>query len=155
MRPNQAERTFAELEYPVTSAELIDELGDIEIDLPIGTESIGDVFARVGSDTYIEPGEAYSMFMSGLSSKAIGRKGYSDRDPPVVPSHDTLLSDESRFEAGGPHCGICQHVELVGDWDVVAYCDVGDELVEPVVGDVCPDFETVGWSYTRTGEGEK
>ena len=143
MRPNQAKRVLEDLEYPVTTAELVDAVGDTEIDLPLGTETIADVFGRVGSETYAEPSDAYAMFQSGLSNKAIGRKGYTDRDPPAQPTIPTLLADDARLDAEEPHCGICQHVELVGDWTVVGYCDRHDTVVEPELGDVCGEFETV------------
>ena len=143
MRPNQAKRVLEGLEYPVTTAELVEEVGDTEIDLPLGTETIADVFDRLGSETYAEPSDAYAMFLSGLSAKAIGRKGYTDRDPPTQPAISSLLADDTRLDAGGPHCGICQHVELVGDWTVVGYCDRHDRVVEPEVGEVCGEFKSI------------
>lgn len=146
---SEAERAFTELEYPKTTREIVEDIGDIELELPIGTETIGEVFGRLGRETYEDASEAYTMFQSGLSSKAIGRKWYSDRDPPVWYSVDPLLKEDTRHDSSGPHCGICQHVSLLGDWDVIAYCECRTEIVQPVVDDVCGDFERVQRSNTK------
>lgn len=153
MRPNQAYSSFRELTYPIRTDELVELIGDTELELPAGTETIGEVFDRLSSETYADPREAYTMFLSGLSAKAIGRKSYSDRDPPVLGLReaDPLLEEGTRFDAAGSHCGICRHVELVGDWDVTAYCALRDEIVQPVVDDVCSDFVSSGWDYTGRG----
>lgn len=152
MRLNEAKEVFQDLDYPVTTAELVEELGILEIELPMGTETVSRVFERVGTDTYRNPEEACLMFMSGLGSKAIGRKGYSDRDPPVTGSGNPLLGEESRFEAEGPHCGICRHVEFVGDWHINAYCNHHDDIVEPILNQVCPAYHGEGWSYTQPSD---
>lgn len=69
-----------EHEYPATSDQLVAAHGDEVLHLPNGTETVGEVFGRFESETYDDASEALAMFYSGLSSKAIGRKGYSDRD---------------------------------------------------------------------------
>lgn len=156
MRPNDAYSAFAELTYPLSTDELVARIGDVELELPNGTETVREVFGRVASETYDGPQEVYTIFLSALSTKAIGRKGYSDRDPPLYKLRDReprvvdpLLDDETRFDVDGPHCGICRHVKRVGDWDVVAYCRLKDEVVEPIVDDVCSDFVSVGWFHTE------
>lgn len=141
MRPNQTKRVFERLEYPITTADLVEEIGDEEIDLQIGTETVGDVFGRLASETYEDPSEAYTMFLSGLSTKAIGRKGYSDRDPPVQPTTGSSPIGDTPLDADESRCGTCQHVELVGDWSAVGYCTLRDDVVEPIVGDTCSEFE--------------
>lgn len=73
--------------YPATTGELIDAHGDMEIDLPNGTETLGEVFGRLDSSTFETPEEARLMAYSAVGDAAIGRKFYSDRDP-------TLLSEE-------------------------------------------------------------
>lgn len=153
MRPSQAFDTFEALSYPSTTGELVDEIGATELRLPNGTETIREVFARLDADTYADPWDAYTMFLSALTTAAIGRKAYSDRDPPVFGigdvdsrARDPLLEDESRFDAPGPHCGVCRHMKRVGDWDVVAYCQLREETVEPTVGDVCSDYASLGRS---------
>lgn len=140
MRPNKAKNTFENLEYPITTDELVAEVGDVGVTLQIGTETISDVFERVGAETYSEPEEAYLTFLSALSTKAIGRKGYSDRDPPVGSTGDPLLSDDPRFDSNEPNCGVCEHVEITGDWDAITYCERHDRIVEPISEGVCSDF---------------
>lgn len=143
MDVSKAKRAFTDLDYPTTTRDIVEEIGETELELPIGTETVGEVFGRLGEETYADASEAYTMFQSGLSSKAIGRKWYSDRDPPTGSSGDPLLQAETRHDCAGPHCGICHHVSLVGDWDVVAYCESREEIVQPEVDDVCEDFERV------------
>lgn len=70
-----------ELEYPATTDELIASHGDQPIELPNGSETVGDALDRVGGETYETPEEFRLTLQSALSSKAVGRVGYSDRDP--------------------------------------------------------------------------
>lgn len=70
-----------ELEYPATTGELIAAHGDRPIELPNGSETVGDALDRIGRETYESPEEFRLTLQSALSSKAVGRVGYSDRDP--------------------------------------------------------------------------
>lgn len=70
-----------ELEYPATTDELIATHGDQPIELPNGSETVGEALGRVGRETYETPEEFRLTLQSALSSKAVGRIGYSDRDP--------------------------------------------------------------------------
>jgi hypothetical protein len=147
MRLNDVETLFEGLPYPVTTEELLERVGDRSVELENGSETLTEVFGRVGSETYRTPTEAHLTFLSALSTKAIGRKAYTDRDPPILGFADSdpriendLLGEGTRHDAGGPHCGICQHVKIVGDWDAMAYCPVKDDVVEPVVGEICADY---------------
>lgn len=81
MRLNDACNLFYELPFPMTSTELVAAVGDRRIEHPSGSETVADVFARLETDIYTCPEDAELMFRSGLSDAAIGRKGYSDRDP--------------------------------------------------------------------------
>ncbi|WP_254864302.1 DUF5789 family protein [Halovivax gelatinilyticus] len=77
-----ATTSFTEsLDYPATTAELISSCGEQPIELPNGTETVGDVLERVSQETYETPDELALILQSALSRKAIGRFGYSDRDP--------------------------------------------------------------------------
>ena len=67
--------------YPATTADLIEAYGDVELELPNGTESLGDVLERLTPETYESAEEARLAMYSAVSSKGIGRVGYSDRDP--------------------------------------------------------------------------
>ena len=70
-----------DLEYPATTSELIAAYGEQPIELPNGTETVGDALDRVSQETYETPEEFRLTLQSALSRKAIGRYGYSDRDP--------------------------------------------------------------------------
>jgi len=78
--------------YPATSEEFIEEHGDVKIELPNGDEQLGDVLRRLGEETYEAPEDVRLAAYSAVSSNAIGRKGYSDRDPvcPGEDGHDQL-----------------------------------------------------------------
>ncbi|USZ69617.1 DUF2795 domain-containing protein [Halorussus salilacus] len=84
MSLKQATTLLDRHDYPATSAQLADSYGDYELDLPNGTETLGEVFARVDSETFADSREAEETMYSAVSRKAIGREGYSDRDPTVL-----------------------------------------------------------------------
>ncbi|WP_306054962.1 DUF5789 family protein [Natronococcus wangiae] len=68
-------------EYPATTEELIADYGDRTLELPNGTETVEEVLARLESETFENPEEARFAVYSAVSDKAVGRVGYSDRDP--------------------------------------------------------------------------
>ncbi|PSP58648.1 DUF2795 domain-containing protein [Halobacteriales archaeon QH_8_67_36] len=76
-----AEEAFDELEYPLTTEELIDAEGDRTLELPNGTETLADALSRSAPETFETAEDARLTAYAGVSGKAIGRKGYSDRDP--------------------------------------------------------------------------
>ncbi|WP_227374829.1 DUF5789 family protein [Haladaptatus halobius] len=84
MTLKKADQLLDEHQYPTDTEQLIAAHGDYEIDLPNGTETLGDVFGRVGGETYESPQEAREAMYCGLSHKAIGRRHYSDRDPTTM-----------------------------------------------------------------------
>jgi len=84
MSLKQATALLDRHEYPATSDQLADSYDDYELDLPNGTETLGEVFARGASETFADAREARETMYSAVSGKAIGREGYSDRDPTVL-----------------------------------------------------------------------
>jgi hypothetical protein len=76
-----ATEAFEDHDYPMTTEELVEASGDITLKLPNGEENLGDALERSGPETFESAEEAKLTAAAGLSSKAIGRKGYSDRDP--------------------------------------------------------------------------
>lgn len=68
-------------EYPATTEELIDECGENCLELPNGTETVEEVLERLESETFYSPEDARFAVYSAVSDKAVGRVGYSDRDP--------------------------------------------------------------------------
>jgi hypothetical protein len=70
--------------YPATAEELITEYGDIELELPNGEETFGDVLGRIGETTFENAEDARLAAYSVLPKEAIGRQNYSDRDSPAI-----------------------------------------------------------------------
>ncbi|AHF98334.1 hypothetical protein HALLA_05020 [Halostagnicola larsenii XH-48] len=68
-------------EYPATTEEMIEAYGDRTLELPNGSESVEEVLARLDSETFESAEEVRFAVYSAVSQKAIGRVGYSDRDP--------------------------------------------------------------------------
>ncbi|RQG89144.1 DUF2795 domain-containing protein [Natrarchaeobius halalkaliphilus] len=86
MLRNRTGEAIDDHEYPATTDELIEEYGDHVLELPNGSESVNDVLARLESETFEDSHEARLAIYSAVSRKAIGRVGYSDRDPTPVGS---------------------------------------------------------------------
>lgn len=76
-----ATETFDNQTYPLTTEELIEAVGETTLELPNGTETLGEALGRLTSETYESPEDARLATYSAVSDKAIGRVGYSDRDP--------------------------------------------------------------------------
>lgn len=74
-------QALREQEYPVTSAELIEQYGGFELQLPDGTDRLEDVLNRVDDVKFREPAEVRDAILAGVDDDAIGREEYSDRDP--------------------------------------------------------------------------
>ena len=72
---------FDGCEFPATSAELIKAVGDAEIELPNGTEAVATAVERGGGERFETRTDAREALYCGVGEAAIGRKGYSDRDP--------------------------------------------------------------------------
>ena len=79
-------------EYPATTEEVIEEYGDLELELPNGDEQLGDVLGRLDSETFESAEDLRLSAYSAVSSNSIGRRGYSDRDPstPGEGGHDQV-----------------------------------------------------------------
>lgn len=87
MRLTAATEQFEAHSYPATTQELIDAFGETEIILANGTETLGDILSRIPAATFDSADDANRAAYSALSSKGIGRKHYSDRDP-ALPGED-------------------------------------------------------------------
>ncbi|MFC6837377.1 DUF5789 family protein [Halomarina ordinaria] len=79
-----AEEKFDAHNYPATTQDLIDAYGQVELDLPNGSETVGEALSCVPNETFSDAQDARYALYSTVSSKAIGRKFYSDRDPTAV-----------------------------------------------------------------------
>lgn len=72
---------FEDQSYPATTRDLIENYGEERIELADGSQTIGDALGVAGSETFENAEEARYAVYAGLGSEAIGRKGYTDRDP--------------------------------------------------------------------------
>jgi len=84
---SDATDSFGSHTFPTTAEELIDEYGETELELQNGAEQLGDVLDRVDAEEFDSAEEALQSAYGALGEEAIGRKGYSDRDP-TCPGED-------------------------------------------------------------------
>jgi len=85
--PRDAEDSFRTHSYPTTTAEFVAEHGDVEIELPEGSVALGEVLETMPNEQLATEEEARLSTYSAFGEAAIGRKGYSDRDP-TTPGED-------------------------------------------------------------------
>ena len=84
MRLTEFDRTLDRLEYPTTTERITSEFGGQELDFQDGTARVDRVIGRFGSETFTTPDEVRMTLYGALPGEAVGRKGYSDRDPPAL-----------------------------------------------------------------------
>jgi hypothetical protein len=72
------------LEFPITTDEIIADHGDHELELQRGTEQVGEVLERLGTEEFESPEDVRLSVRSAVGHKAIGRRFYSDRDPTAL-----------------------------------------------------------------------
>lgn len=72
---------FDDHAYPTTTAELLEAHGDREVALPNGAATLAEVLSVLPEERFESAEEARLSVYSALGEDAIGRKGYSDRDP--------------------------------------------------------------------------
>jgi len=92
MRLTDATERIGTHEFPATTDELVDQFGDLELTHPTGTETLSEVLNRLDEETFESAEEAQHTLYSAVGSEAIGREGYSDRDPavPGAEGHDPM-----------------------------------------------------------------
>ncbi len=84
MRIQQTPNLFEDITYPVTTEELIERTGSQKLALQDGSESIKQILERSEPESFNSPKDVQLTIYSGLGDQAIGRKGYTDRDPPTM-----------------------------------------------------------------------
>lgn len=70
--------------FPATTGEIIAAYGDMELALTHGSDTLGDALSRLGEETFEHGREVRLATYSAVSSEAVGRKHYSDRDSPAL-----------------------------------------------------------------------
>lgn len=89
---SDVQNSFDAHSFPATTEELIEEYGEMVMDLPHGEVTLGEVLNRLPNEELDSAEEACLSTYSAFSEEAIGRKGYSDRDPrcPGEAGHDQV-----------------------------------------------------------------
>jgi hypothetical protein len=75
------ERTVETQEFPCTTAEFLAAHGETELSLPNGTETLAEVLDPLPDEEFETAEDARLAVYNAMGEGAIGRKGYSDRDP--------------------------------------------------------------------------
>ncbi len=75
------EESFQTHTFPATTEELIEAHGDIEVELPNGSIQLNEVLSLFPEEQFDSANDASVLTYGALGEEAIGRKGYSDRDP--------------------------------------------------------------------------
>ncbi len=83
MRLSETRDLFvSELTFPVAREQVIEQLGEAEIDPPAGEpETIGEIIDRAQRDEFRSPDELYDALVGFVGDQYVGRKFYDDRGP--------------------------------------------------------------------------
>ena len=74
------DESFETHTFPTTTAEFVEEHGELKLELPNGASTLEDVFDCLPNEELETEEDARLAVYSALGEEAIGRKGYSDRD---------------------------------------------------------------------------
>ena len=69
-----------DVEFPVTTAELIERFGDYVVEYPRGRESLASILQTSGMQTCRSPTDVQHTILNGVRRDAVGRPRYSDRN---------------------------------------------------------------------------
>ena len=90
----EIDNALSETEFPVTSAELVADHGNAELKTSRGHETLDDVLGNYEADEAFESTfEVKQAVLTMVGGDAVGRRGYTDRDPPA--GHDTTHGDDT------------------------------------------------------------
>jgi hypothetical protein len=92
MRLNQLPAVLDDLTYPLSAAELAAALEGRTLTHPVGEEPLSAVVERCGSDAMTSADDAWLSMVAAVDEDAIGRKFYTDRDPPCGPHEFDAVS---------------------------------------------------------------
>lgn len=85
MRLNQLPAMLDDMNYPLSAEELSAALEGRTLVHPTGEEPVSAVVERCGSEALVSPDDAWLSMVGSVDEDAIGRKFYTDRDPPCGP----------------------------------------------------------------------
>lgn len=79
------------VDYPISNAGLVELHGDGELLLADGSTTLATTLDALGETTYEDADQVRQAIFGMVGDDAIGRKGYTDREPTV----DVRQQDES------------------------------------------------------------
>lgn len=88
MRLIEFESRMDQLSYPATTADVVEAFGGDQIDFGDSAAPVERVFGEIDAETYASPDELRMTLYGALPEAAVGRKGYTDRDPPGIDEFD-------------------------------------------------------------------
>ena len=77
---SDVDESFATHTFPTTTEELIDNHGELKLELPNGTSTLEEILECLPNEKLETQEDARLAVYGALGEEAIGRKGYSDRD---------------------------------------------------------------------------
>jgi len=83
-----------EVDYPITNEELVERFGTRTLGTADGEVTVRETLAGQSDVTYESPGDVHDAVLNMVGSEAVGRKGYSDREPSI---DDGREDDEESF----------------------------------------------------------
>lgn len=92
MRLNQLPTVLEDLTYPLTAEELSAALDGQTLTHPAGEEPAAAVVARSGTEAVVSADDAWLTMVAAVDEDAVGRKFYTDRDPPCGPREFDAVS---------------------------------------------------------------
>lgn len=74
------DRFVSEFTFPVTREEVIEQLGDVEIEGPTNNpETVGEVLERTDEQSFPSPDALYDTIIASVGTQYVGRRFYDDR----------------------------------------------------------------------------
>lgn len=78
------EDAVVDLSYPSSTDVLVAEHGDLSVPHPNGSVTVAELLAHLPDERIESVDEARLLVWGAFDEAAIGRKAYSDRDPPRI-----------------------------------------------------------------------
>ena len=90
MEINELLTRLETVSYPTTADRVVKEFDDPKLALVDGEEHLSSVLDRIDNEALDCCDDAKLAVLGGLKGEAVGRKGYSDRDPPTLSESDSV-----------------------------------------------------------------
>lgn len=75
---NELRTIIGPLSYPISSDEVTDEVGSVELRFADGSERLGDVLDRSTADRFETVGDLEAELYNNLPTRAVGEPGQSE-----------------------------------------------------------------------------